>query len=157
MIQSFPIMFHHFYDDTHIKGDGAISADDLVKIIEILGLDNILPAKQWLNKALQHGEKSAADLLASIDTDLPIISAATSTASDIKPVQTPEATKTAPPPAEKTDKKAEPASKPSAEHYMVQLMSSRNKDDITRLDRLCCPAGMVWHINPGHGVLLHQR
>jgi len=44
------IMFHHFYDDKHINGQGAISANQLENIIQYYG-NNILSADEWFNKA----------------------------------------------------------------------------------------------------------
>lgn len=44
------IMFHHFYDEKHIKGQGAISATQLESIIEYCG-DNLLSAKAWFDRA----------------------------------------------------------------------------------------------------------
>jgi len=43
-------MFHHFYGDNHIYGDGAISAGDLEMIISKIGRSNILSAQEWLFK-----------------------------------------------------------------------------------------------------------
>ena len=34
--RSYGIMLHHFYSNKHPKGQGAISGDDLAKIIEFL-------------------------------------------------------------------------------------------------------------------------
>ncbi len=42
------VMFHHFHDDHHPKGQGSISAQQLADMIEYLGPDRILPAEQWL-------------------------------------------------------------------------------------------------------------
>ena len=44
------IMFHHFYDDEHPQGQGAISADQFRKIIDFAGVNNILPAHEWLDR-----------------------------------------------------------------------------------------------------------
>ncbi len=47
-------MFHHFYDEKHIKGQGAISQDELAQIIEYYQRQHcILPALEWLDKASQ--------------------------------------------------------------------------------------------------------
>lgn len=45
------LMFHHFYDEKHSKGQGAISADQLESIIEYYG-DDLLSAEEWYNKAI---------------------------------------------------------------------------------------------------------
>ncbi|QDT90115.1 Polysaccharide deacetylase [Gimesia algae] len=48
-------MFHHFYDDKHIKGQGAISQNELAQIIEYYQRHHqILPALEWLEKAIQN-------------------------------------------------------------------------------------------------------
>ncbi|QDU49375.1 polysaccharide deacetylase family protein [Gimesia panareensis] len=48
------IMFHHFYNEKHIQGQGAISADELAQIIEFYQQSyRILPARDWLEKANQ--------------------------------------------------------------------------------------------------------
>jgi len=45
------IMFHHFYDDKHPKGQGAISAEQLEAIIDFYMREHvILSARQWLKK-----------------------------------------------------------------------------------------------------------
>lgn len=47
-------MFHHFHNEKHIQGQGAISADELAQIIEYyLESHRILPAREWLEKANQ--------------------------------------------------------------------------------------------------------
>ncbi len=43
-------MFHHFYDEKHISGQGAISAKQLEDIIQCYG-NNLLSADEWFNKA----------------------------------------------------------------------------------------------------------
>ena len=48
------IMFHHFYDQKHLKGQGAISQDDLAQIIEHYQQHSrILAAREWHEKAVQ--------------------------------------------------------------------------------------------------------
>ena len=47
-------MFHHFHNEKHIQGQGAISADELAQIIEYYQQSHrILPAREWLEKANQ--------------------------------------------------------------------------------------------------------
>ncbi|GGG71968.1 polysaccharide deacetylase family protein [Paenibacillus radicis (ex Gao et al. 2016)] len=49
------IMFHHFHDDIHIKGQGSISAEKLEQMIYFLQRDKvILSADEWYDKALNH-------------------------------------------------------------------------------------------------------
>jgi peptidoglycan/xylan/chitin deacetylase (PgdA/CDA1 family) len=45
------IMFHHFCDDRHPRGQGAMSADELDRMIRYLGPTRILPARQWQARA----------------------------------------------------------------------------------------------------------
>lgn len=45
------IMFHHFHDDWHPRGQGAISAEELADMIDFVGRDRILPAEEWLRRA----------------------------------------------------------------------------------------------------------
>lgn len=45
-------MFHHFCDSIHPRGQGAISADDLARMIRFLGRERILDAPQWMERAL---------------------------------------------------------------------------------------------------------
>ena len=45
------IMFHHFHDDgIHSKGQGSIGQDDLLKLINFIGRNNILDADIFLEK-----------------------------------------------------------------------------------------------------------
>jgi hypothetical protein len=44
-------MFHHFYDEQHPRGQGAISSEDLVALIRHVGRDRILLAQEWLSRA----------------------------------------------------------------------------------------------------------
>ena len=48
------IMFHHFCDDRHPRGQGAISADELAAMIRFLGQDRILSAQEWMRRALEN-------------------------------------------------------------------------------------------------------
>ena len=55
------IMFHHFHDDKiHTKGQGSISKDDFYKIINFIGIKNILNAdifyEKFLNNKLKDNE-----------------------------------------------------------------------------------------------------
>jgi len=53
-MKPYGVMFHHFQDgDRHPKGQGAISAAELSQMIEFLGKDRILPAKEWLKRAIR--------------------------------------------------------------------------------------------------------
>ena len=63
------IMFHHFFDATHPKGQGAISAQDLADLIDRLGRKNILPAQEWMRRALA-GDLADSDLCLTFDDAL---------------------------------------------------------------------------------------
>jgi peptidoglycan/xylan/chitin deacetylase (PgdA/CDA1 family) len=45
-------MFHHFFNETHPRGQGAISARELEAVIDDLGRDNILLPEEWQRRAL---------------------------------------------------------------------------------------------------------
>jgi peptidoglycan/xylan/chitin deacetylase (PgdA/CDA1 family) len=69
--QYFPhgIMFHHFFDDVHPRGQGAISNTDLERIINFIGRDRILDADEWLDKATK-GILQETDLCFTFDDNL---------------------------------------------------------------------------------------
>lgn len=50
-MSAYGIMFHHFHDDQHPLGQGAISAQDLVEVINHVGREHILPAEEWMRRA----------------------------------------------------------------------------------------------------------
>lgn len=62
-------MFHHFHGDRHPKGQGAISADEFGAMLDKLGADRILPAKDWMEKALA-GRLGESDLCLTFDDAL---------------------------------------------------------------------------------------
>ena len=45
------LMFHHFYNQDHPRGQGAISADQLAQVIEFYGRERILLPGEWVQKA----------------------------------------------------------------------------------------------------------
>ena len=51
MAQAYAIMLHHFYDEKHPAGQGAISAQELHAIISHIGRERIIPANEWLLRA----------------------------------------------------------------------------------------------------------
>ncbi len=63
------IMFHHFTGRGHPQGQGAISADDLAWVIQWLGPDRILPAREFYRGALA-GSLGSRDLCLSFDDAL---------------------------------------------------------------------------------------
>lgn len=62
------IMFHHFYDEQHVRGQGAISADQLERIIKHYG-EQLISAKAWFDKAKQ-GELKDSDICITFDDAL---------------------------------------------------------------------------------------
>jgi peptidoglycan/xylan/chitin deacetylase (PgdA/CDA1 family) len=46
------VMFHHFFDSFHPNGQGAISGAELKALLDYLGRDRILPAHEWMRRAL---------------------------------------------------------------------------------------------------------
>jgi len=77
------IMFHHFHNDRqgfgptrqdadpprHPAGQGSLSAEDLAEMIRFVGLNRILPAREWLTRALA-GTLDEADLCLTFDDNL---------------------------------------------------------------------------------------
>jgi peptidoglycan/xylan/chitin deacetylase (PgdA/CDA1 family) len=63
------IMFHHFHGDGHPPGQGSISADQLDAMIQWLGPGNILPAREWMQRAI-HGGLRDGDLCITFDDNL---------------------------------------------------------------------------------------
>lgn len=63
------IMFHHFHDDRHPAGQGSLSADDLVELIRFVGPERILPAREWLTRAVA-GTLEDHDLCLTFDDNL---------------------------------------------------------------------------------------
>jgi peptidoglycan/xylan/chitin deacetylase (PgdA/CDA1 family) len=77
---AYGVMFHHFYDDVHPRGQGAISREDLAALIAHVGRDNILSARVWMERALQGtlGENDVCltfddALLCQYDVALPLL------------------------------------------------------------------------------------
>jgi peptidoglycan/xylan/chitin deacetylase (PgdA/CDA1 family) len=63
------IMFHHFHDHRHPAGQGSLAADDLAAIIRFLNPDRILPAREWLRRAIV-GTLANRDLCLTFDDNL---------------------------------------------------------------------------------------
>jgi len=63
------IMFHHFHGQGHPKGQGAISADDLARLLDHVGLADILPAEEWLHRA-EEGTLGDSDVCLTFDDSL---------------------------------------------------------------------------------------
>ena len=63
------IMFHHFCDATHPRGQGAMSAGELERMVRHLGPDRILPAREWQRRA-EAGTLGGGDLCLTFDDNL---------------------------------------------------------------------------------------
>ncbi len=68
-LSAYGIMFHHFFNETHPRGQGAISASELEAILDALGQDNILPPDEWQRRALS-GRLAEKDLCLTFDDAL---------------------------------------------------------------------------------------
>ena len=66
---AYGVMFHHFYDERHPQGQGAISAQDLLDLIKHVGQQDILPADEWMRRALG-GTLADKDLCLTFDDAL---------------------------------------------------------------------------------------
>jgi peptidoglycan/xylan/chitin deacetylase (PgdA/CDA1 family) len=62
-------MFHHFCDENHPRGQGAISAQEFASVLRHLGRKNILPAEEWARRA-NEGTLSDSDLCITFDDGL---------------------------------------------------------------------------------------
>lgn len=66
---AYGIMFHHFHDALHPKGQGAISAQQLRDLLEYVGRERILPAEEWMARAFA-GQLRTEDVCLSFDDAL---------------------------------------------------------------------------------------
>lgn len=66
---AYGVMFHHFFDDNHPKGQGAISAQNLEDLLGSLGRERILPADEWMRRALA-GTLGETDICLTFDDAL---------------------------------------------------------------------------------------
>jgi len=48
------VMFHHLHGGKHPVGQGSISAEDLANLLEFVGIHRILPAREWLQRAIEN-------------------------------------------------------------------------------------------------------
>lgn len=63
------IMFHHFHDERHPKGQGSISQADLEALLNFIGLHRILTPSEWLER-LEENKLSKEDLCLTFDDAL---------------------------------------------------------------------------------------
>ena len=68
-LSAYGVMFHHFFNETHPRGQGAISANDLEALLIDLGRENILSPDEWLRRALA-GTLGETDLCLTFDDAL---------------------------------------------------------------------------------------
>jgi peptidoglycan/xylan/chitin deacetylase (PgdA/CDA1 family) len=63
------LMFHHFFDDRHPKGQGAIDAACFARLLKEIGIDRILSPAVWTERALSGGLRDG-DLCLTFDDAL---------------------------------------------------------------------------------------
>jgi peptidoglycan/xylan/chitin deacetylase (PgdA/CDA1 family) len=63
------IMFHHFHGRDHPRGQGSMSAEDLAALVDFVGRERFLPAKEWLRRA-SAGRLQPEDLCLTFDDNL---------------------------------------------------------------------------------------
>jgi peptidoglycan/xylan/chitin deacetylase (PgdA/CDA1 family) len=63
------IMLHHFWDEHHPRGQGAINRDEFARMIDWIGRDKILPAQEWFDRAIK-GALEADQLCLTFDDAL---------------------------------------------------------------------------------------
>jgi peptidoglycan/xylan/chitin deacetylase (PgdA/CDA1 family) len=62
-------MFHHFHSNVHPAGQGSISGPELTTLIESLGPERILPAREFQRRA-KHNQLRPGDLCLTFDDNL---------------------------------------------------------------------------------------
>lgn len=87
MTPAYGLLFHHFHDAFHPRGQGSISAETFSDIIEFVGRKRILKAEEWMARALEDrltdGDICLTfddNLLCQYDVALPVIKALNLTA-----------------------------------------------------------------------------
>ena len=63
------LVFHHFHDAFHPAGQGSLSGNDFEGLLDYIGLDNILSADEWFDRAL-HGKLTSTDKCITFDDNL---------------------------------------------------------------------------------------
>ena len=63
------LMFHHFHNSRHYKGQGSISDKDFDDILRFVGLDRILDPQEWIER-LSKGQLADGDLCITLDDGL---------------------------------------------------------------------------------------
>ena len=68
-MSAYGIMFHHFHDAVHPRGQGSISADQLEEMIHFVGRRHILDAAEWADRALSN-RLAPGDICITLDDSL---------------------------------------------------------------------------------------
>lgn len=68
-MSGYGLMFHHFHDDNHPAGQGAINADQFSNILDYSGIDRVISPTEWLEKA-RSGGLNEADVCITFDDNL---------------------------------------------------------------------------------------
>jgi peptidoglycan/xylan/chitin deacetylase (PgdA/CDA1 family) len=63
------VMFHHFHGPGFVAGEGSLSGDDLRRLLDQLGRENILPAEAWMER-VRLGELRPTDVCLTFDDNL---------------------------------------------------------------------------------------
>ena len=63
------LVFHHFHNAFHPAGQGSLSGNDFECLLDYVGLDNILSADEWVDRAL-HGKLTSTDKCITFDDNL---------------------------------------------------------------------------------------
>ncbi len=66
---AYGIMFNHFHDDRHPRGQGAISAAEFARMLDHIGRERILPAEEWMRRSIA-GELGESDICLTFDDAL---------------------------------------------------------------------------------------
>jgi peptidoglycan/xylan/chitin deacetylase (PgdA/CDA1 family) len=69
VVSAHGVMFHHFHDQQHCQGQGAISAQDFRDLVDHVGRRHILPASEWMRRA-RDGELGDDDVCLTFDDAL---------------------------------------------------------------------------------------
>jgi peptidoglycan/xylan/chitin deacetylase (PgdA/CDA1 family) len=68
-MRNYGLMFHHFHDAGHPRGQGAISSSDLADIIDYAGRDTIIPAEDYMHR-MQNDAFSGDEICLTFDDAL---------------------------------------------------------------------------------------
>lgn len=63
------VMFHHFHNEQHPKGQGSISAADFEELLQFIGVHNVLAPQEWMDR-LQHNQLDERHVCLTFDDGL---------------------------------------------------------------------------------------